>query len=272
MVTLRSLFSTLKTTKNFWTTLALRNSGEKKRITFRNGCELELTYCEYTIVRDILAKGYKVEPFGEALLFKKGETKIVGPLPLVSALNESLEEFYSLDYRDKVVLDVGGFIGETAVFFSKLGAKKVIVYEPFVNHHQYIRINMTLNHVNAEIHEEGLGETDGYMTIHYDVADQGFGLDNKGTKEMKIKTFSASRIIEESGADLAKFDCEGAEKYLINVPDAVLRKIGFYIIEVHTSGVKNALLEKFQNAGFKFIKDMPNASNKGVSIIFLQRN
>jgi hypothetical protein len=71
MVTLRSLFSTFKTTENFWTTLVLRKSDGKKRITFRNGCKLELTWYEYTIVRDILAKGYKVESFKEALLFSK---------------------------------------------------------------------------------------------------------------------------------------------------------------------------------------------------------
>lgn len=272
MVKLKSLFLTLKTTSNFWVTLTLRNSYERKRITFRNGCKLDLSWPEYTIVRDILSKGYTVEHFDELLCFKKGEIQIVGPLSLVGVLNESLDELYSLDCRNKVVLDVGAFIGETAVFFSAWGAAKVIMYEPVVSHHEFIKINLALNNVNAELHGEGIGETDGYVTVQYETAGVDFGLSNKGTKEMKIKTTSARRMIEESGADLAKFDCKGAEKSLISVPSKVLRRIGFYIIEVHTSEIKNALLEKFRSSGFALVKDIPNVADKEVSTVFFQRN
>jgi FkbM family methyltransferase len=271
MVTLKGLFLTLKTTRNFWDTLKLRKSKEKKKITFRNGCELDLTWPEYTLVRDILSKGYSVEHFDELLCFKKGEIQIVGPLSLIGVLNESLDELYSLDFRNKVVLDVGGFIGETAVFFSAWGATKVIIYEPVVAYHEFIKINLALNDVNAELHDEGLGETDGYATVKYETAGSDFGLSNEGTKEMKIKTKSAKRMIEESNADLAKFDCEGAEKSLINVPNKVLRRIGFYIIEVHTSEIKNAILDKFRNSGFALVKDIPNVAYE-VSVVFFQRN
>lgn len=272
MVSIKSLLTILRTTRNFWITLTLRKSSEKKEIIFRNGCKLKLTWYEYTIVRDILAKGYTVEPFDNALLFKKGDMKIVGPIPLVSVLLEDLEEIYSVDCRNKIVLDVGGFIGETAVFFSAKGAKKVIIYEPVLPHHQYIKTNLALNNVNGERHEEGLGETDGQTNVYYENMDECFGLVNKGPKELTIKTKSARRIIEESGADLAKFDCEGAEANLASIPQEVLRRIGFYIIEVHTTEIKNMIVDKFQRSGFSLLKDVPNVSNKDVSMVFFQRN
>jgi FkbM family methyltransferase len=157
-------------------------------------------------------------------------------------------------------------------FSSRNWAQKVIVYEPIVAHHQYIKINVALNQVNAEIHEEGLGEKDGYRTIRYDAADQSFGSENKGTKEMKIRTKSASRIIEESGAEIAKFDCEGAEISLINVPNGILRKIESYIIEVHTSEIKNKVVDKFKGSGFALIKDISVAPSKEISVLLFQRN
>jgi predicted RNA methylase len=87
--------------------------------------------------------------------------KIVGPLPIIDVLLEDNGVLYLTDYQDKVVLDVGGFIDDTAVLFATLGAKKVIIYEPVVAHHEIIKINLSFNAVNAEIHEEGIGEIDG---------------------------------------------------------------------------------------------------------------
>lgn len=272
MVSLTGIISTVKTTSNFWAAIMMRRSGERKQIVFRNGSKITLDWTEYTTVRDIITKGYQVESYEDLLLFRKGNVKIVGPLPLVAVLLEDLNEIYSIDCKGKIVLDIGGFIGETSVFFSIRGASKLITYEPVLSHHRYIKLNLELNHVNAEIHGEGLGEADGQATIYYENTDEGFGLDNKGTKQMTIKIKSPSRILEESAADIAKIDCEGAEKDLLNVPDEVIRKISHYIIEVHTLEIKGAIITKFQKAGFTLTKDLPNVTNNEVSMVFLQRN
>jgi FkbM family methyltransferase len=271
MVSLKTLSSILKTTSNFWVVPSLRWSGSKKKVVFRNGFKMELKWSDYRIMRDIFSKGYAVEPYGDMLCFKKNNIKIVGPMPDVSVLSEDTNDFYSIDFRNKVVLDVGGFIGDTAVLFSAMGAKKVIVYEPVPAHHEIIKINTMLNGVNAEIHGEGLGETDGYATIHYENAGIDFGLRNNGTREMQIKIRSAKHIIEESDAEVAKFDCEGAEISLVNVPDDILRKISFYIIEVHSSEIKNAICTKFRNCGFDLMKDLPNTAGPEFSVLFFKR-
>jgi len=46
---------------------------------------------------------------------------------LLVALDADYETVYHIpDYRGKRVVDVGGFIGETALFFWKWGAEKVL--------------------------------------------------------------------------------------------------------------------------------------------------
>ncbi len=272
MVSLQTLLSTLKTTSNFWIIPSLRWSGSKKKVSFRNGFKMELKWSDYRIFRDILSNGYSIEPYGDIFCFTKNNMKIVGKLPEVSVLAEDTDDFYSVDFRDKVVLDVGGFIGDTAVFFSAMGAKKVIIYEPVPAHHEIIKINVMLNDVNAEIHEEGLGETDGYATIRYENTGIDFGLKNSGPKEMKIRIKNPKSIIEESGAEIAKFDCEGAEISLVDVPDDVLRKISTYIVEVHSAEIRKAIYAKFEKSGFGLIKDAPNTAGHEYSVLFFQRN
>jgi hypothetical protein len=47
-----------------------------------------------------------------------------------SLLTEPFEKIYRVfDYRGRV-LDVGGYLGETAYLFKKWGAEEVVVYEP----------------------------------------------------------------------------------------------------------------------------------------------
>ncbi len=170
-------------------------------------------------------------------------------------VNEFLKGDYAVSCHDKVVLDVGGFEGETAVFFSLMGAKKVVIYEPVAEHHEFIRKNISRNKVTAEIHEEGIGEKNEIKTIHYDITTVGFGFNNIGTKEMNVKVRSATEVIETSGAEIAKFDCEGGELSLVNVPRSTLRKIRFYMIETHSSTIKKALIDKFSDSGFLLTRD-----------------
>jgi FkbM family methyltransferase len=48
-----------------------------------------------------------------------------------------------------------------------MGANKVIIYEPVTANHQFIKENVRLNHVNAEIHDEGVGDKNGVIVASY---------------------------------------------------------------------------------------------------------
>jgi FkbM family methyltransferase len=249
---------------------------EREDLRFRFlAASLEAARALFELIFHLISRGWTVEQLDDRLFsimkgklnctvhqlndglysIESNRVKMVGPLDaLVVYLCECESGTYDCDYSNKVVLDVGGFCGETAVFFSSQGAKKVIVYEPVVTHHDFIKRNMMLNGVEAELHEEGIGERDGVETIRYESADLGFGILSKGSNELTVKVKNAARVIEESKADIGKFDCEGAETCLLSLSKATLRRIDFYIIETHTSKIRKAIIDKFSDAGFKFVQ------------------
>ncbi len=71
---------------------------------------------------------YEIKGLGDQLLLAKSEeASFIGPLEsLMVYFLECFRGIYDCDYRDKTVLDVGGFCGETAVFFASRGATKVV--------------------------------------------------------------------------------------------------------------------------------------------------
>jgi len=256
MAALRGLMRTIRTTRNFWTAIILRHSKKKKLVTFRDGSAFWLAWSEYWKVRDVMLAGYSVEQLGDDMFkIKNGETELIGSSDMLRTVCELHSRFYDWDCRGKVVLDVGGFQGESAVFFSRMGAKKVIIYEPVVAHHELIKRNMSLNNVNAELHEEGIEKVNGFRTIGYQTTDVAFGLYSKGPYKIEIRVRDVAKVIEESHADIAKFNCEGAEESLIDVPAKVLRKIHVYMIMAHTPEIRKAIIDKFKRSGFSVVKE-----------------
>ena len=52
-----------------------------------------------------------------------------------------------LDVKDRVVVDVGAGVGDTAILFSLMGAKKVIALEPFPSLYEKALVNVKINSV-----------------------------------------------------------------------------------------------------------------------------
>jgi FkbM family methyltransferase len=308
MATFKTLTNTLKATKNPYNVLSLRLSQRRRPIIFRNGSKFRLTWQQFVILRDCYAamQKYTVEQVSEDFFkirndksevscasrmipticdlmqtyriervaddvfkIKNDKIELVGSFDMLNCVREQESGEYDCDCRDKIVLDVGGFQGESAVLLSRLGAKKVIIYEPVTAHHRYIEENVSLNHVNAEIHEKGIGEKDGPITIKCAETNAGFGLLSEGQQEVKIKIRNIAKVIEESGADVAKIDCEGAEECLSRVPSQTLQKIGLYMIEVHSPEVRRALFEKFKASGFTLMKETKKTPT--VSVVCFKR-
>lgn len=225
-----------------------------------------LTWAEYWRVREVVSSGYSVERLGDDLFkIAKGPVTIIGSSDMLRAVVESAR-FYDLDYRGKTVLDVGGFQGESAVFFSARGAKKVIIYEPVHSHQEIIRKNVKINNIIAEVHEEGIGAVDSIETIEYESESLGFGLGHGWSNRTQIKIRNIVDVINESNADVAKFNCEGAEENLVAVPTEVLRKVKTYIIMPHGQEIGKMLNKKFQEAGFELTK-----KNKARSFLCFER-
>ena len=174
-----------------------------------------------------------------------------------------LDGEYNGDYTGKVVLDVGGFQGESAVFFWHAGAKKVVVYEPIKTYYDQIRANLKLNYILSEVHQAGIGAEDTKLKIGV------FASDPANAKQELVEVKNISDVINQSGADLAKIDCEGAEVCLTSVPNEILMKIPQYELELHGVNVQEKVMGKFKEAGFKMTRF--KKLNAGVSLATFKR-
>jgi ABC-type Fe3+ transport system substrate-binding protein len=56
MTSITGMLSIVRTTENFWTALQLRNSASPKKIRFRNGVQVAVTYSQYIALRDWFIK------------------------------------------------------------------------------------------------------------------------------------------------------------------------------------------------------------------------
>jgi FkbM family methyltransferase len=305
---LSGLVRTIKVAKTPFLALSLKSSKNQKRIVFRNGFEFDLNWRQFRDIRDNYhtikkSKIIQVDPDGFQIngsnviseasrlhtfcrlmqkydvqeiepgffRLKNSQIHFEGDINMLGVIEELEADEYNVDFRDKTVLDIGGFEGETAVFFWSKGAKKIVIYEPVERNQQIIQKNLALNHVNAELHNEGIAESDGTTTVYYKEINPSFGFkDNMGNNTMEIRVKSVSKVLKESNADIAKLDCEGAEQSLIKVTNETLREIPFYIIETHSPDIRQGIINKFEDAGFSLIDE--NQKSFDLSVLVFQRN
>ncbi len=274
MVTLKGLTRTLTIIKNPFSAILLKFRNKRTSITFSNGSIFLVTWSQFRFLRDHydLVKKYNLKQLdSETFKITTDRYQLIGSQILIGTLNEIESGIYDCDCKGKVVLDIGGFEGESAVYLWSLGASKVVIYEPVVEHRKHIEENIRLNNMNAELYSEGIGNLDGEVTIGYNKTDNCFGLNTESqNNKIKIKIKDISRIISESGAEVAKIDCEGAEISLVDVPKEVLRKIEYAMIEVHSVQIRRALIQKFESSGF--ILEKSDEEFEGpVSLVYFKR-
>jgi hypothetical protein len=211
-----------------------------KELEFRLGLGRHRLDLDYVLVfAELLLRGIFVYRIGGKLLarFKGG----LASLPAVgfgSLLTEPFEKIYrAFDYKGRV-LDVGGYLGETAYLFKKWGAEEVVVYEPERQLAKHVRETMRLNGVKGVVYESFVDCTTSHNSVGW--AD-----------------------VLKGEFEVAKVDCEGCEKHLLSLPDDLIRKIPKWVIECHGPETLRQLGEKFLKAGFK-VTFKPYGWNKGI--------
>ncbi len=274
MVTLKGIIDTFKVVKNPSGALFSKFTKKRQKMTFTNGTEFKITWPQFRFLRDnyALVKKYNLKQVNnETFKIQTDRFQLVGSLVMICIFDEIESGIYNYNCNGKVVLDVGGFEGESAVFFWSKGARKVIIYEPVLEHLKLIEENVSLNGMEAEIHGEGIGDRDGELEIAYDSKDNCFGLEREGlTNKMIIKIKDISKVITESQAEIAKIDCEGAEISLVNVPKEILLRLEYIIVEVHSPQIRQALIQKFKDSGFIIAKG-EQEKDRQISILCFKR-
>jgi len=168
---------------------------------------------------------------------------------------------YLPDLQGKIVLDIGGYIGDTAIYFSHLGASTVYVYEPHPVLYKMMIKNIELNNIkNIKTNNCGISDEDSIISIKEKKSSNGptavFGLElpeNNQGKTVEIKVVSFKKIIENIGEiDFMKMDCEGGEfQALLSCDTIYLKKIKRMVVEYHDNPEK--IIKHLEDSGF-FVK------------------
>ncbi len=180
--------------------------------------------------------------------------------PNVGVLMEDFDEQYgTFDYHGAVVIDVGGYVGETAVFFQKWGAKTVVVFEPVKEHVALLRKNLKLNAVKAQVVQAAVSNKSGRLCIgaRRHILDAGFGLVDRG--ELTVESWSWNKLLSfarKKNASIIKVDCEGYERFLVEVNKKAIAYIPRWLIEAHSPAIRDSLVSFFGQAGFRLVKTL----------------
>jgi len=143
------------------------------------------------------------------------------------------------------VIDIGGFLGETALWLMTEGiAKRVVVFEPA--YYEICRRNLAVLQ-GVEVYPYAVYKERGKVKLV--TAGKNSAISNYG---IEVEAVTFNEILEKaSGKTAVKIDCEGCEQYLVDVPCETLRRAMEYIIEVHPGINMQALIKKFTNCGFQ---------------------
>ncbi len=207
-------------------------------------------------IKQIKHRGLRMQD--DLYVWDLGGEKWLANLDHIHGLYEYLTEGFDAQYgcpcAGKVVLDIGGYIGDTARYFLKRGAREVIVYEPVEKNVVCLRHNLAHDQERVQIIPKGIAGHDGAITIlsNYPPGHIGFG-NRDGRYSLSVSVESFSTILSRVQADIAKVDCEGNEKYLLDVDSSLLRRIPYWMIEVHAQPLRNQLARLFERAGFEAV-------------------
>ncbi len=172
--------------------------------------------------------------------------------------------YLGFDLSDWFVLDVGAFVGDTALYYAKRGAF-VVAVEPLPNNYEMLLKNLDLNPalkprivpINAAVAGE-----DGFMDFKYrggiDGAASAYATSRFTARVKSMKLSTLIKELEGMGIDISKFkvrvlkaDCKGCEYEIVD--DDALRL--FDIVKIEYISLVNktyhVLKEKLEAMGFK---------------------
>lgn len=146
-----------------------------------------------------------------------------------------------VDYKGKVILDVGCDWGSTTDFFLQKGAKLVVgvdINKEWIKKFKEFRKKYNLS----------------CYCVRIDMSD------------FKVWEY----LIDLFEPDVVKSDCEGAEEFLFQISDEVFSTVPEYIIEYHTKEICSIIKNKCELCGYKII-DINTWGGENVGIIYIRK-
>jgi FkbM family methyltransferase len=195
------------------------------------------------------------------------------PYGAIVAPPSFLLKLYPFNVEEDIVLDIGGYLGDTSLLWLYKGARNVISMEPLPLHYQYLKKNVAglpvvcLNAFLAGKLAEGINR---------------YNLRNKNINELKISdvpVVQLTELVEKYKPTVVKLNCEGCEHYVLEqlrqLPRLGVKKIAveFHTIEnyepYHSLTILENELGKATITHEMFPRSRPTKKAKAVTVCWL---
>jgi FkbM family methyltransferase len=154
---------------------------------------------------------------------------------------------YEENFSPKVVLDIGGYIGDLSLYCASTFNSKVHVYEPTPQNFNMIQKNLESNpHLKNNITAFNKGVSGTTDTLKIDVQDISGEIHASSHKKYKtqvqtiivpcVSLDDAINDLNETLVDLLKIDCEGQEFEILGNTDLdkLSKKVKYLVFEHHS--------------------------------------
>jgi hypothetical protein len=232
---------TAKYVKNWYLLLALHAGLISQMLAkFRDGKQIVVSRHNYLLFYEELYKRYLQN---KGFIYRTMEKKIIVQIPyglqlmLKPSLTSNaktysfvLDEIFVMkvygkpNLHGRVVIDLGASLGDSALYFTSIGASKVYGYEPNLEYYELAEENIKLNDMVEKIHIYNEDATNG-----------------------KLKSLITNQQLENI---FLKVDCDGCEyEFTQNLDDMTCNNISDIVMEYH--GISKPLIEKLTKLGYK---------------------
>jgi FkbM family methyltransferase len=174
-----------------------------------------------------------------------------------------IKQQYSLvDVSEKVVIDVGAYIGDSTIYFLLRGADRVIAIEPNPVAYQEMLENIRLNNLMDKVIplNAGISNKHDKICIHEQDVNKAIGIYYGTGKHpsciVYVDALTLEDIVERYLGDVQdpwgsvlKMDCEGCEFTPLDISCQILLRFTQIIIEYH--GEPYSLINHLKKCGFR---------------------
>jgi FkbM family methyltransferase len=219
---------------------------------------------------------------GNLLIFRFGDKEIIMKLPEIPEKIEELvkrvlyqfyfDQYKYLHTRNRIVVDIGAWIGDTTILFALKGASKILAIEPHPYSFHLLKINIELNKLSNVVKpiNAAVSSKEGRVATMFEVRDTGtesldeFSVDTSvDTSRIEVPIITLTdinkMILELSDYSnfkrkaTLKIDCEGCEyEVILNSSSEDLKLYDEVILEFHHGRVSE-LIQRLKLLGFKTV-------------------